>query len=352
MLNSLRLRNFRCFESLSCALPAGTSVLVGENAQGKTSILEAVCVLLRLQSPRTSRAAELIRFSQQEFGLAGTWQARELKHTFTNGERQLFLDGNEGVKSSEYLQASGLVVWMGNGDLELVAGSSEPRRRYMDFVGSQIFPEYRDALKRFEKALKSRNALLKRDATPPWREIDAYTQILAANAVVLTQLRTSLTEYLLPHAATAQHQISGAREQLHLQYLQSGGPDLAETLAQNRELELARRVTAAGPHRDDLILTIDGKPAGQFGSEGQQRTMALALKLAQATLLQEKRATPPLLLLDDIFGELDPLRRNALLASLPRDSQKLVTTTHLNWLQNSFAPDALFQVHQGTVSTH
>lgn len=108
-------------------------------------------------------------------------------------------------------------------------------------------------------------------------------------------------------------------------------------------------MTLVGPHRDDFLLTIDHRPAAAFASEGQQRTIALALKLAQATLLESAKGTPPLLLLDDIFGELDPARRNALLGALPEGSQRLITTTHLNWMNESFRPDALFKVVQGTV---
>lgn len=349
MLTSLRLRNFRCFDTLSCALPAGTTVLIGENAQGKTSVLEAVCVLMRLQSPRTLRGVELIRFGHQEFGIAGTWDGRELKHTLTDGTRALFLDGTPTTKPAEYLQASALVVWMGNGDLELITGSGEPRRRYLDFIGVQLHPEYRDALKRYEKALKARNFLLKRDAVPDWRQIDAYTLILVENGNILTALRRQVIAALQPHAAAAHHQISGVSESLEISYQSASGTDFAASLEQRREQEAARRVTLVGPHRDDFLLSIDALPAAQYASEGQQRTIALSLKLAQATLLQDKREIAPILLLDDIFGELDPQRRNALLKALPAASQRLITTTHLHWLQENFTPDAVLTVHKGTV---
>jgi DNA replication and repair protein RecF len=350
MLSSLRLRNFRCFPTLSCALPAGTSVFIGENAQGKTSILEAVCVLLRLQSPRTSRAAEMVKFGHPEFGIAGTWGDSELKHTLTNGVRELFLDGVATPKTAHYLQASGLVVWMGNGDLELITGSGEPRRRYLDFLGVQLFPEYREALSRYDKALRTRNFLLKRDTTPNWQQIDAYTSILVANGEVLTALRARLVGELQPHAAAAHHAISGKSEQLVLSYHNASGEDFRQSLQQRKEQEAARRVTLVGPHRDDLLLAVDELPAAQYASEGQQRTIALSLKLAQATLLKAQREIAPVLLLDDIFGELDPQRRNALLQALPSDSQRLITTTHLNWMQESFAPEIIYEVRQGMVS--
>jgi DNA replication and repair protein RecF len=350
MLSSLRLRNFRCFSSLSCALPAGTSVLIGENAQGKTSILEAVCMLLRLQSPRTSKAVEMVKLGQAEFGIAGTWGECELKHTLNHGVRELFVDGVPTAKTAHYLQASGLVVWMGNGDLELISGSGEPRRRYLDFLGVQLFPEYREALQRYDKALRTRNFLLKRDASPDWQQIDAYTTILVANGMVLTTLRAQLLAALQPHAAAAHHAISGRSEQLTLSYHNASGENFTQSLHQRREQEAARRVTLVGPHRDDFMLAVDELPAGTYASEGQQRTIALALKLAQATLLKAQRDLAPVLLLDDIFGELDPQRRNALLQALPTDSQRLITTTHLHWMQEDVRPEAIYEVRQGTVT--
>lgn len=351
MLSSLRLRNFRCFSALNCPLSAGTTLFIGENAQGKTSVLEAVCMLLRLQSPRTSKPSELVKFESTEFGIAGTWCEHELKHTLTSGVRQIFLDGDEVKKTAEYFQSSGLVVWMGNGDLDLVGSSGEPRRRYLDFLGTQLFPEYYDALKRYEKALKSRNFLLKRDATPNWKQIDAFTSIMVEYGAVLTQLRERLLAELAPHAANAHRRISGVNEDLGIEYLNASGEHLGNTLRGKREQEANRRMTLAGPHRDDFVLTIDARPAATYASEGQQRTIALSLKLAQATLLETARQLPPVLLLDDIFGELDPARRNALLEALPHGSQRLITTTHLNWMNESFQPEALFRVVKGTVES-
>jgi len=355
-LTSLRLRDFRCFSSLSCALGGGITLFTGDNAQGKTSILEAVCVLLRLQSPRTSTGKELARFGAAGFGVAGTWRGTELTHTTAGPDKKLLINGEPARRTADYLAAGGLVVWMGNGDLELVAGSGEPRRRYLDFLGSQLFPEYRSALKSYEKALRQRNFLLKRDASPPWQEIDAYTAVLVPHGETLLSLRAALLEQLTPHAAAAHAAIRAADpgsampETLSLAWQPGGGAgNLAAQLYERRAEETRRRVTLCGPHRDDFSSALDGLPAGTFASEGQQRTIALALKLAQATLLREARQQAPVLLLDDIFGELDPHRRNALLAALPEDSQKLITTTHLGWLENQPVDAVRYQVGRGTV---
>ena len=355
-LTSLRLRDFRCFQTLSCALDGGVTLFTGDNAQGKTSILEAVCVLLRLQSPRTSTGKELARFGTSGFGIAGTMDGQDLTHTSKGTEKKLLLNGEPARRTADYLAASGLVVWMGNADLELVSGGGEPRRRYLDFLGSQLFPDYRNALRSYEKALRQRNFLLKRDVSPAWAEIDAYTAVLVPHGQTLLLLRAALLEKLAPHAAAAHAAIRAADpgstfpEVLSLAWQPGGAAGaLAAQLLDRRAEETRRRVTLCGPHRDDFQAALDGLPAGTFASEGQQRTIALSLKLAQATLLREARQQSPLLLLDDIFGELDPHRRNALMAALPADSQKLITTTHLGWLDAQPLHAQRYQVAHGGV---
>ncbi|RFC49592.1 MAG: DNA replication and repair protein RecF [Verrucomicrobia bacterium] len=348
-LSSLRLRDFRCYHSLNCPLTQGITVFTGDNAQGKTSLLEAVCVLLRLQSPRTTGARDLIRFSADSFGVAGTLDNHDLRHTAGPDGRSLTIDGTTQRKPADYLAASGLVVWFGNSDRDLITDTSEIRRRYLDFLGSQLFPEYKPALRRCEAALRSRNFLLRRDASPPWRQIDAYTRILADATSVLSSLRSQLLNALAPEAAAAHAVVSSSSEILTITYLPGSEPDLPAQLDRLRDEELRRRVTAAGPHRDDFSLAIDSRPANRFGSEGQQRTVALALKLAQAAVLRSLSGRDPILLLDDIFGELDPSRRNALLSALPPNAQKLVTTTHLLWTDASFQPDAIWKVSNGSL---
>lgn len=342
VLRSLLLSQFRCFESLRLDLPPSVALIYGNNAQGKTSLLEAACVLLRLQSPRCSSLADCIHFSHDFFGIGGTLEASQtaaLRLQYRGGDRKLSVDGETQRSASEYLRHSALVVWMANDDLHLVRGGGDQRRRFLDFMASQLFPGYREALRAYEKALRSRNFLLKRDSSPRWDQIDAYSRILHENGSRLTANRRTLIERLLPHAQIAQSRIAGSGENLDLEYQSASGEgdDLIATLTANRDEEMRRRQTSAGPHRDDLLLTLDGKPAAKYASEGQQRTVALALKLGQANLFLESRSDPPIILIDDIFGELDPQRRNALMAHWPVASQKLIATTHLDWLDRDFS---------------
>lgn len=329
MLSDLQLRNFRCFASLAVEFAPGFNFIVGQNGQGKSSILEAACVLLRLQSPRSATLAPLVRLGEKSFVLSGHSDAHLLQFYFAPARRKLAFDAIEQRTAAEYLQLARVVVFA-NTDIELARGSSDARRRYLDFLAGQIEPVYRSTLQAYERALRSRNALLKM-AQPKPRELAAYDQPLLRCGEHLTQLRTQLVERLAPAAESSHRAISTTDEALSVTFVSGSGADFAQTLENSRAEELRLRQTLVGPHRDDLELQIGGMSVAQFASEGQQRTVALALKLAQARVLDEESGAPPLLLLDDIFGELDPARRNALLAHLPAASQKLVTSTVLDW---------------------
>jgi DNA replication and repair protein RecF len=329
MLAELQLRNFRCFEALRVEFEPGFNFVVGRNGQGKTSILEAACVLLRLQSQRASTLAPAVRFGEHAFALEGRIQNHTLQFRYSALRRKVSLDDVEQRPLGEYLRLA-RVVSFANTDIELVRGGSESRRRYLDFLGSQIDPLYRPTLRAYERAVRSRNALLK-SPHPRTREIAAYDPPLLEHGAKLGSMRAGLVERLSPFATEAHAQISGVEENLRLEFAPGNDLDFARHLAESHSRELRLRQTVVGPHRDDIELLVQGKPASQFASEGQQRTVALALKIAQARMFAQEEGAAPLLLLDDIFGELDPVRRNALLRHLPPDAQKLVTATSMQW---------------------
>lgn len=355
-IESLRLQNFRCFEALVIELGGECALFVGDNAQGKTSILEAVCVLLRLGSPRAKRMQPMVKFDTDGYGIAGEFTDSEDERTLQvrygkncKGKVITVVDGEELGTQSEYLQSSGLVVWMGNEDLELVRGSGGVRRHYLDFLCSQINPTYRSALARYRRVLKARNLLLK-DGAKRDQEINAYGELLIEYGDLLTSVREKTVADLLPRAADAQIAISEKAEQLGLEYISGSGGDMRTALNTTYESERRQRQTIAGPHRDEVKITINGMPALDYASEGQQRTIALALKLAQGEALREQGNKMPVFLLDDIFGELDSKRRNALMLALPADAQKLITTTNVDWLEGEFSEWQRYAVEGGEVS--
>jgi len=324
--------DFRCFRSLDLEVPAEGGILIGDNAQGKTSILEALCVLVRLHSPRSNRMLALASFGSKGFGIAGAPWGQERKVQYSRDGFVLKVDDETRASQTRYLEDGGLVVWMGNEDLDLVRGPGESRRRYLDFIGSQIDAPYRRSWARYRRALKAKNLLLK-EGRPRDAEILSYEEIMVEHGSILMETRARIVAELGVFAAAAQKAISGKEEPLTLRYLPASGPDLRESMLQAKERETRMRQCVIGPHRDELELRLHGMPASDFASEGQQRTLALALKLAQGRLLEEHSGKAPIYLMDDIFGELDPGRRNALMAHLPPLAQKWITTTHLDWLE-------------------
>lgn len=331
MIESLRLADFRCVAGASLPIPPQGLVFVGQNAQGKTSLLEAICVLVRLHSPRTRRPNQMVRIGSEQFGVAGKCWGQERRVDYRKGVYGLRVEGDVRASQNEYLGDGGLVVWMGNEDRELVTGPAEGRRRYLDFLASQLESGYRRALSRYKKALQERNALL-REGRGSGGEMASFTKLLVEHGNEVTAGRERMIAALQQPVSWAQEAVGGVSEGVGLRYQPASGDDFEASLAQVREKELRRGMTLVGPHRDDIKLSLGGLKASDFGSEGQQRTLALAMKLGQGELLRVQGGRTPIYLLDDIFGELDPGRRKRFLAALPPDAQVIVTTTNADWL--------------------
>jgi DNA replication and repair protein RecF len=268
--------------------------------------------------------------AEKSFSIAGRFDDHALRFSYSALRRKVAFDEVEQRRYNDYLRI-GRVVSFATNDIELTRGASEPRRRYLDFLGAQVNPRYRPILRAYERALRARNALLK-SPQPRVRELAAYDQPLVENGTQLMEIRAALVEQLAPFAKEAHSRISRKDEALDIAYVAGSAADFGEALKGSRAEEIRLRQTVVGPHRDDLQISVQGISAQQYASEGQQRTVALALKIAQASVLAVETGAAPLLLLDDIFGELDLERRNALLSHLPPASQKLVTATSTLWL--------------------
>jgi len=248
------------------------------------------------------------------------------------------------------LEASGLVVWMDHRDMSLLRGGAEHRRRFLDFAASQLFPDYLKALRGYERAVRGRNHVLKRDAVIQWRQADAFAKVMDDFAQILRARRSELVALLQPQVTRAHSDLSAGAEDLQLSFA-PGFQDasLAEELFSKREEESRNRQTAAGSHRDDLSLHLNALDATTFASEGQQRSAALSMKIAQACVLEGACGKPPLLLLDDVFGELDSSRRRALLRLLPAGTQKIITTTTLDWARDELIAGFVYEVDNAAV---
>jgi len=338
MLTKLLVGHFRCFERFEADFQPGCNVLVGANGLGKTSMLEAACLLLRLQSPRTTRLAEVVRHEQRGLLVDGFFNGAHLQFYYSTERKKLALDSVEQRSATEYLRC-GRVMWFSNADVDIVREGGEVRRRFMDFVASQMEPAYRKALRDYDRALRSRNLLLKAPI-PAWKQIHAFDEPLLSAGQILMQTRQELVTALRPLAQLSHNNISGARERLDFAYQPNANASFPAALHAAQAEDARLRQTTVGPHRDELSLTLATRPA-TLGSEGQQRTLVLALRLAAARLLEAHFGAPPLLLLDDIFGELDLARRTALLEQLPQNSQQLIATTQREWLPPSLNANVL-----------
>src|SRR5438067_3586206 len=208
MLTSLRLRNFRCFEGVLIDIGPALNLFLGANGEGKTTILEAACILLRLQSQRSSSLAPVIQIGKKFFEVRGRFEEHELEFRYSALKRRVKFDEIEQRTLSEYLRI-GRVVSLANADIELVRGGSEGRRRYLDFLGAQIDGSYRPALRAYERALRARNALLKSPMLRA-REVAAYDAPLIEHGRVLLRLRAELTEMLAPLARWRRRLISAS----------------------------------------------------------------------------------------------------------------------------------------------
>lgn len=337
LLQSLRLHNFRCFSSLDWKIPERGALLLGDNAQGKTSLLEALCFALRLDSPRTTHAESLVRHGAHCFGLLLHTHRETRRIVWQKGRADLRLDDAPCTSPADYLAGAPPVVWFGNGDIAVIRGNAEERRRRLDFLGPQWHPGYRRELLRYRHALRSRNALLKQRRSDE-AALRSYTRTMAEYGERLVALRRRLILLLLPHLHAAHRRIAGREEPIDLVYVPSTETPLLDALDGSLDEDRRLGFTRFGPHRDDFTLLIHGVAASEFGSEGQQRTLALALQLAHASLLMEETGMPPVLLIDDIFGELDPSRRRAFLGALPAESASFITTTRDDWYRSEEPP--------------
>ena len=194
MLTALKLRHFRCFAAFETEFAPGLNFIVGPNAHGKTSLLEAACILLRLQSPRATKLAQVIQHEQRGLVVDGHYAGRHLQFYFSRERKKLALDEVVQKTAHEYLQ-TGRLVWFANSDIDLARGAGDVRRRFLDFVAAQREPGYRTALREYERALRSRNLLLK-SASPRWREIAAFDAPLVTAGTRVTDARRRLVEAL------------------------------------------------------------------------------------------------------------------------------------------------------------
>ncbi len=354
-LAHLRLRDFRNYGRLDVDFAPAFHLLLGDNAQGKTNILEAIYLLATLRSFRGVGGAHMVRHGQKGYFAGGKiigQGEREVKMYWSTTERSLNLDGRPVRKLTDYLGVLRTVVFCTE-DLQLIKGGARGRRRFLDLLLSQTYPTYLPLLQRYTQALRSRNALLKQSMLDAVA-LESFSRELISAGEEIMRLRRELAPRFSPLARLAYRRISNDAEELRLEYQPSVKGDFAVELAQSRPRERTYRSTVLGPHRDELELLLNERSAAQYGSEGQKRTLAIALKMAQAEYVTGIHGAPPVLLIDDIMGELDLKRRSGLLPLLERahraQGQVFMTATEANWPEELARDAQRWKVERGILS--
>jgi DNA replication and repair protein RecF len=326
------------------ALDSPRLLVLGQNGEGKSNLLEAVEILSSLRSHRCSSDRDLIQRGAKSSvirGLAGPDGKDELVLELrSQGGRRAQRNGKALERQIDLLGPLRCVGFSAL-DLDLVRGEPALRRSWLDRVVMQLEPVYGELLSRHGRLLRQRSQLLRRSLNAQAELLDAFDQQLAAVGVRLHRRRHRMLRRLEPLAAPWQEKLSGGRELLQLKYL--AGTQLEEPeqesiwqasllcqLQNQREQELRLGVCSVGPQRDDVALLLDGEPAKRLGSAGQQRCLVLALKLAELELVKQCSGCPPILLLDDVLAELDPSRQQLLLEAIGEGHQCLVSATHLH----------------------
>lgn len=375
-LKSLRLRSFRNYLDRQIEFKAQKTILVGNNAQGKSNLLEAVELLASLKSHRTSRDRELVLDSattgQVEATVERAYGTSELKVVFRKQGRRTVAVNQENLRRQLDFLGVLNAVQFSSLDLDLVRGAPDARRSWLDGLLIQLEPVYASILQQYNQVLKQRNALLKKIRTVRQEnesielgtfepQLKLWDEQLAAAGSRVARRRARVIARLAPIAESWHQRISGATERLEVNYLPNvqwleDDPLLVQQafLAKIKDRRLAEQYqgkTMVGTHRDEIEFAINQTPARYYGSQGQQRTLVLALKLAELKLIEEVVGEPPLLLLDDVLAELDPNRQKQLLEVIGDRFQTIITTTHIDTFNHDWIKDSqVLSVEAGKIS--
>lgn len=367
-IERLQLTNYRNYESLALEFSPKINVFIGENAQGKTNVMESIYVLAMAKSHRTSNDKELIRWEQDYGKIEGVVQKRygpvPIELVLSKKGKKGKINHLEQSRLSEYVGQMNVVMFAPE-DLNVVKGSPQIRRRFIDMEIGQISPVYLHDLLTFQKILKQRNHYLKanqgRSALMNDVMLDVYTEQYIQAAIKIIQKRYEFMELLQAWAEPIHAGISQGKEKLVIKYQAVSGmvagwtmdemaSHLQKKMAETKQREIERGVTVVGPHRDDLQFFVNDYDVQVFGSQGQQRTTALSLKLAEIELIKQETKEAPILLLDDVLSELDDYRQSHLLNTIQGEVQTFVTTTSVEGIHHETIQNAkMFHVEQGAI---
>ena len=356
-IKSIELNQFRNYENLNLQFDNGTNILYGDNAQGKTNVLEAVCVSGTTKSHRGSKDKEMIRFGMEESHIKTVVEKKNMEyqidiHMKRHKTKGIAVNKIPLKKASELFGILNIVLFSPE-DLNIIKNGPSERRRFLDSELCQLDKIYLTDLASYNHIVNQRNKLLKDLSVQPSLKdtLDIWDIQMAEYGRKIIDKRSEFIKELNETVRKIHGNLTGGLEELNVIY----EPDctaekLESTICANRERDMRMRLTSAGPHRDDLCVMANGIDIRKYGSQGQQRTAALSLKLSEIYIVKRKIKDTPVLLLDDVLSELDSSRQNYLLDSIS-DIQTLITCTGLDdFISHQFQINKVFQVVQGTVS--
>nr|WP_128715706.1 DNA replication/repair protein RecF [Oceanobacillus caeni] len=350
-IERLELKNYRNYESQSIEFDDKVNVIIGENAQGKTNLMEAIYVLAFTKSHRTSHEKELIQWDKEYAKIEGRVKKRNqsvpLEFIISKKGKRAKLNHLEQKRLSDYIGAMNIVMFAPE-DLTLVKGPPQIRRRFIDMELGQIQPTYIYHLGQYQRILKQRNYLLKqmqRREKTDMAMLEVLTTQLVEHAAIILEKRFIFLNLLKDWANSIHHGISRGLEKLEIKYSATievsddGNKEKINSIyfdkfQEIRDKEIERGTTLIGPHRDDLIFLVNEKDVQTYGSQGQQRTTALSLKLAEIELIHKEVGEYPILLLDDVLSELDDYRQSHLLNTIQGKVQTFVSTTSVDGIHH------------------
>ena len=355
---SIKLNDFRNYHELDLPLHEGINLFTGDNAQGKTNVLEAVYLCGTTRSHRAGKDREMIRFGEEEAHLRMEMIRDDSLfridiHLKKNKPKGIAINGVPIRKASELI-GLGHFVFFSPEDLTIIKNGPGERRRFMDMELCQLEKMYIHHLSSYNRVLMQRSKLLKSAAFRPDQKetLDVWDDQLVLYGSKVMEERERFVKKLYETAVAIHHDLTGGKEKLEISYERNVSREqFKEELLRTRERDLSLGMTGKGPHRDDLKIVSNGIDLRRYGSQGQQRTAALSLKLAEIELVRNASGDMPVLLLDDVLSELDQNRQQYLLEGIGH-MQTLITCTGTEFFkEHSFQIDRLFQVTDGTIQT-
>lgn len=356
-IESLELKNYRNYEYLCIEFDSGINILYGDNAQGKTNVLEAAYLCGTTKSHRGSKDKEMIRFDQEESHIRMMVNKDGVSHKIDmhlkkHKSKGIAIDGIPIKKASQLFGIINMVFFSPE-DLNIIKNGPSERRRFLDLELCQLYRIYLQDLTDYNKVLNQRNKLLKDMGYSPGLEdtLDIWDMQVCKYGRKIILLRKQFIRELNEIIAGIHSNLTGGKEKIVLEYEPNVEErEFEERLSQARERDMKLKMTSVGPHRDDFCVRVNGIDIRKYGSQGQQRTAALSLKLSEIQLVRNLIKDHPVLLLDDVLSELDSNRQNYLLQSI-QDIQTMITCTGLDeFIQNQFSINKVFQVIDGKIS--